>query len=192
MKKNSRMDQTELYIEALIFSSEQSIRVEEITYCLQSVFEKDFTKEEIEAHIANIRAKYLDEKFAIELVHVSNGYQFLTKKEYHAVINLLQVQRSKKKLSSAALETLAIIAYKQQVTKLEIEQIRGVNSEYSIQKLLEKDLITIAGKSDTVGRPILYSPSQQFMDYFGINSLSELPQIREFMDNSTSIGEQSE
>src|ERR1700758_4246721 len=161
------MDQTELYIEALIFSSEQSIRIEEIIYCLQSVFERDFTKEEIDGHIKNIRAKYDDPNFAIGLVNVSNGYQFLTKKDYHAVINLLQVQRSKKKLSPAALETLAIIAYKQQVTKLEIEQIRGVNSEYSIQKLLEKDLIMIAGKSDTVGRPILYSPSQQFMDYFG-------------------------
>jgi len=186
------MQHTELYIEALIFSSEQSIRVEEIIYCLQSVFERDFTREEVHASLDRIREKYRDENLAIELVHVANGYQFLTKKEYHAVVNLLQVQRSKKKLSPAALETLAIIAYKQPVTKLEIEQIRGVNSEYSIQKLLEKDLITIAGKSDTVGRPILYSPSQQFMDYFGINSLSELPQIKEFIDNSTSIGEQSE
>jgi len=186
------VDQTELYIEALIFSSEQSIRLEEIIYCLQSVFEKDFIKDEVEVHINNIRTKYLDEKFAIELVHVSNGYQFLTKKGYHAIINLLQVQRSKKKLSPAALETLAIIAYKQQVTKLEIEQIRGVNSEYSIQKLLEKELIMIAGKSDTVGRPMLYSPSQQFMDYFGINSLGELPQIKDFMDDSASIGEQAE
>jgi segregation and condensation protein B len=105
---------------------------------------------------------------------------------------LLQLQRSKKKLSPAALETLAIIAYKQTVTKLEIEQIRGVNSEYSIQKLLEKELIVIAGKSETVGRPILYSTSQQFMDYFGINDLNELPQIKEFTDNSVSIGEQTE
>ena len=186
------MPHTELYIEALIFSSEQSIRLEEIVYCLQSVFERDFTREEVNACLDNIRLKYLDERFAIELVHVANGYQFLTKKEYHAVVNLLQVQRSKKKLSPAALETLAIIAYKQPVTKLEIEQIRGVNSEYSIQKLLEKDLITIAGKSDSVGRPILYSPSPQFMDYFGINSLSELPQVKEFTDGSASIGEQSE
>ncbi|MGZ3873367.1 MAG: SMC-Scp complex subunit ScpB [Mucilaginibacter sp.] len=186
------MQQTELYIEALIFSSEQSIRVEEIVYCLQSVFERDFTREEVSACLDNIRVKYQDERLAIELVHVANGYQFLTKKVFHAVVNLLQVQRSKKKLSPAALETLAIIAYKQPVTKLEIEQIRGVNSEYSIQKLLEKDLITIAGKSDTVGRPILYSPSTQFMDYFGINSLSELPQIKEFTDNSSAIGEQSE
>lgn len=186
------MDNPELYIEALIFSSEQSIRIEEIIYCLQSVFERDFTREEIVVSLDGIKRKYQEGNLAIELVHIANGYQFLTKKDYHAVINLLQIQRSKKKLSPAALETLSIIAYKQQVTKLEIEQIRGVNSDYSIQKLLEKDLIMIAGKADTVGRPILYSPSQQFMDYFGINTLSELPQIKDFTDNSTSIGEQSE
>jgi segregation and condensation protein B len=186
------MENTELYIEALIFSSEQSIRLEEIMYCLQASFERDFSKEEINHCLNNIKLKYQDENLAIELVNVANGYQFLTKKDYHAVISLLQMQRSKKKLSPAALETLAIIAYKQPVTKLEIEQIRGVNSEYSIQKLLEKELIAIVGKSETVGRPILYSPSPQFMDYFGINDLNELPQIKEFTDNSTSIGEQSE
>ncbi len=186
------MESPELYIEALIFSSEQSIRIEEIIYCLQSVFERDFTREEIITSLGNIKLKYQDGNLAIELIHIANGYQFLTKKEYHAVINLLQIQRSKKKLSPAALETLSIIAYKQQVTKLEIEQIRGVNSDYSIQKLLEKDLITIIGKSETVGRPILYGPSQQFMDHFGINSLSELPQIKDFTDDSASIGEQSE
>jgi segregation and condensation protein B len=186
------MENTELYIEALIFSSEQSIRLEEIMYCLQASFERDFSKEEISDCLNNIKTKYQDENLAIELVNVANGYQFLTKKDYHAVISLLQMQRSKKKLSPAALETLAIIAYKQPVTKLEIEQIRGVNSEYSIQKLLEKELIAIVGKSETVGRPILYSPSPQFMDYFGINDLNELPQIKEFTDNSTSIGEQSE
>jgi segregation and condensation protein B len=186
------MENPELYIEALIFSSEQSIRIEEIMYCLQSAFERDFTNEEVTLSIANIQKKYQDENFAIELVNISNGYQFLTKKDYHPVISLLQLQRSKKKLSPAALETLAIIAYKQSVTKLEIEQIRGVNSDYSVQKLLEKELITIVGKSETVGRPILYSTSQQFMDYFGINSLGELPQIKEFTDNSISIGEQAE
>ncbi len=186
------MENPELYIEALIFSSEQSIRQEEIIYCLQSAFERDFGKEEVVLCLENIRKKYQNENFAIELVNISNGYQFLTKKDYHAVISLLQLQRSKKKLSPAALETLAIIAYKQSVTKLEIEQIRGVNSDYSIQKLLEKELITIVGKSESVGRPLLYSTSQQFMDYFGINDLSELPQIKEFTDNSTSIGEQTE
>lgn len=186
------MENPELYIEALIFSSEQSIRMEEIMYCLQSAFERDFSKDEVMQSLDNIKKKYQEDTLAIELVHISNGYQFLTKKKFHPVISLLQLQRSKKKLSPAALETLAIIAYKQSVTKLEIEQIRGVNSDYSVQKLLEKELITIVGKSDTVGRPILYSTSQQFMDYFGINDLSELPQIKEFTDGSASVGEQTE
>src|SRR6201996_9674202 len=186
------MENPELYVEALIFASEQSIRIEEITYCLQAAFERDFATEEVAQFLSGIKEKYNSESLAIELVNISNGYQFLTKKQYHPVISLLQLQRSKKKLSPAALETLAIIAYKQSVTKLEIEQIRGVNSDYSIQKLLEKELISIIGKSETVGRPILYSTSQQFMDYFGINSLNELPQIKEFTNNSVSIGEQAE
>src|ERR1700744_594017 len=182
----------EQYIEALIFASEQSIRTEEIIYCLQASFSQDFSEDEINAHIKNITNKYLDKQFAIELVKISNGYQFLTKKDYHQVINLLQAQRSKKKLSQAALETLAIIAYKQPVTKPDIEQIRGVNCDYSIQKLLEKELIAIAGKSDTVGKPILYGTSGMFMDYFGINNINELPQIKELTDSATTIGEQQE
>ncbi len=186
------MENIEQYIEALIFVSEQSIRAEEVLYCLQAAFEQDFTAEEIDRHIQNIAKKYQNESFAIELVKINNGYQFLTKKAYHQVVSLLQAQRAKKKLSQAALETLAIIAYKQPVTKIEVEQIRGVNCDYSIQKLLEKELIAIVGKSDTVGKPILYGTSGVFMDYFGINSIDELPQLKEFTDNSLSIGERSE
>jgi len=186
------MESTELYIEALVFASEQSIRIEEIQYCLQATFERDFTVEEITAGLVTIRHKYMEQNLAIELVNVNNGYQFLTKKNYHPVISLLQQQRSKKKLSQAALETLAIIAYKQPVTKTDVEQIRGVNCDYSIQKLLEKELIAINGKSDALGKPILYGTSALFMDYFGINSIQELPHIKELTDNSTAIGEQAE
>ncbi|MGY3211120.1 SMC-Scp complex subunit ScpB [Mucilaginibacter sp. HD30] len=186
------MEQPELYIEALIFASEQSIRIEEIMYCLQTVFERDYTTEEVSGYINSIELKYKENNTAIELVNINNGYQFLTKKTYHPIINLLQLQRAKKKLSQAALETLAVVAYKQPVTKTEIEQIRGVNCDYSIQKLLEKELISIAGKSDTVGKPLLYSTSGQFMDYFGINSINELPHLKELADNSSIIGEQVE
>jgi segregation and condensation protein B len=186
------MENVEQYIEALIFVSEQSIRMEEIIYCLQAAFGQDFTEDDIKGYIEAIQAKYSDKQFAIELVRLNNGYQFLTKKDYHQVVSLLQAQRAKKKLTQAAMETLAIIAYKQPVTKPEIEQIRGVNCDYSIQKLLEKELIAIVGKSDAPGRPILYGPSDLFMDYFGINSISELPQIKEFTDNAISIGEQAE
>ena len=182
------MEQTSLYIEALIFSSEQSLRVEEIAYCLQAALEIDVSAERINESIAIIQKKYSDENFAIELIKVNNGYQFLTKKVFHPVINLLQAQRSKKKLSQAALETLAIIAYKQPATKTDIEQIRGVNCDYSIQKLLEKELIAIVGKSEAVGKPILYGTSNLFMDYFGINNIEELPHIKELTDTSNSIG----
>jgi segregation and condensation protein B len=183
------MEDIEQYIEALIFVSEQSIRTEEIIYCLQAAFNQDFSEDEINKHIGHITQKYQDKAFAVEVVKMNNGYQFLTKKNYHAVISLLQAQRAKKKLSQAALETLAIIAYKQPVTKPDIEQIRGVNCDYSIQKLLEKDLISIVGKSESIGKPILYGTSGVFMDYFGINSIKELPQIKEFTDNAASIGE---
>ena len=186
------MEQPELYIEALIFASEQSIRIEEIMYCLQTVFERDYTTEEVLGYIKSIELKYKENNTAIELVNINNGYQFLTKKPFHPIVNLLQLQRAKKKLSQAALETLAVVAYKQPVTKTEIEQIRGVNCDYSIQKLLEKELISITGKSDTVGKPLLYSTSGQFMDYFGINSLNELPHLKELAANSSVIGEQVE
>jgi len=186
------MEDIEQYIEALIFVSEQSIRTEEILYCLQAAFNQDFTENEVTQYIQHITQKYYNKNFAIEVVKMNNGYQFLTKKEYHQVVSLLQAQRAKKKLSQAALETLAIIAYKQPVTKPEIEQIRGVNCDYSIQKLLEKELISIIGKSDSVGKPILYGTSSLFMDYFGINNIKELPQIKEFTDNTASIGEHVE
>ena len=186
------MTDPELYIEALIFASEQGIRTEEIIYCLQAAAERDFTADEVKACLNRIQERYKDERLAIELVNINNGYQFLTKKSYHPVISLLQLQRSKKKLSQAALETLAIVAYKQPVTKTEVEQIRGVNCDYSIQKLLEKELIAITGKSEGVGKPILYGTSPLFMDYFGINNINELPHIKELTDNSISIGEQQE
>src|ERR1700761_3070638 len=186
------MENPELYVEALIFASEQSIRIEEITYCLQAAFERDFATEEVAQFLSGIKEKYNSESLAIELVNISNGYQFLTKKAYHPIISLLQLQRSKKKLSQAALETLAIVAYKQPVTKPDIEQIRGVNCDYSIQKLLEKELIAIVGKSEAIGKPILYGTSPLFMDYFGINNIQELPQVKELTDNSTSVGEQQE
>ena len=186
------MEKPDLYIEALIFASENSIRLEEIIYCLQLSFDRDFAEADVKEAIQNIKQKYLDPNHAIELVNINSGYQFLTKKDYHVIIKQLQIQRSKKKLSQAALETLAIIAYQQPVTKLDIEQIRGVNCDYSIQKLLEKELIAIAGKAETVGKPIIYATSPFFMDYFGINNLNELPQLKELTTDNSSVGEEAE
>lgn len=111
----------------------------------------------------------------------------------HPVIQQLHIQRSKKKLSQASLETLSIIAYRQPITKLEIEQIRGVNCDYTIQKLLEKDFITIQGKAEGPGRPILYGLSEYFLDYFGINSILDLPQLKDIENiGEIEIGEKAE
>ncbi|MEI9933909.1 MAG: SMC-Scp complex subunit ScpB [Ferruginibacter sp.] len=108
--------------------------------------------------------------------------QFLTKKEYHKTVAQLNGDKFLKRLSTAALETLAIIAYKQPITKSEMEAIRGVNCDYAVQKLLEKDLIVIAGRNEeAVGKPLIYATSKSFMDYFGINSSNDLPKINEIL-----------
>ena len=110
------------------------------------------------------------------------GWQFLTKKDYHKTIAQLNGDKFLKKLSAAAMETLAIIAYKQPVTKGEIESIRGVSADYAVQKLLEKELIIITGRNEKLpGHPLVYSTSKNFMDYFGINSAEELPKIKEVL-----------
>ena len=110
------------------------------------------------------------------------GWQFLTKPAYHKTVALINGDKFIKKLSIASLETLAIIAYKQPVTKSEIESIRGVNCDYAVQKLLEKDLVIISGRNeDAVGKPLIYATSKSFMDYFGINSADELPKISEVL-----------
>lgn len=182
----------EQYIEALIFASDTSIRTEEIIVCVQAATLTDISDEEINSHLENIKEKY-HTNHAIELVKTGGGYQFLTKKSMQPVIQQLHIQRSKKKLSQAALETLSIIAYRQPITKLEIEQIRGVNCDYTIQKLLEKDFVTIQGKAESPGRPILYGLSQYFLDYFGINSVLDLPQLKDIENTEVSeIGEKQE
>jgi len=180
------------HIEALIFSSVQSIGVQEIILALNAVFNTEHIETQIFESIDQIRDKYNQDDFAIELVFLNNGYQFLTKKDYHETVNQLQLHRSKKKLSQAAMETLAIIAYRQPITKLEIEQIRGVNSDYSVQRLLEKELISIDGKAETPGRPILYSTSPLFMDYFSLNSLNQLPQLKDIVKEENTVGENVE
>lgn len=186
------LEDLELYIEALIFASAQSISVAEIQQVLAAITEAPTSTDLILEQVDKIRKKYDQPIFAVEMAELNGGYQFLTKKACHPVINQLQIQRSKKKLSQAALETLAIIAYRQPITKLEIEQIRGVNCDYTIQKLLDKELIMITGKAETIGKPLLYSTSSLFMDYFGIKDSTELPQINELQSDTNEIGEKQD
>lgn len=180
------------HIEALIFVSQKPISEKEIKNCLSEMFEADVPNKDIVECIAKLQEKYAGEEYAFEPVHSGGGYQFLTKPAYQTSISILLKQQSKKRLSNSALETLAIIAYKQPVTKSEIEQVRGVNCDYAVQRLLEKELIEIKGKSDAIGRPIIYGTSQNFIDYFGINDISELPTLKEFTEKENEIGDKQE
>jgi len=173
------------HIEALIFASDKPLSTLELVDLINNALgfiEDKATLDQVESAIEAIREKYDSEFYAFEMKESGGGWQFLTKKEFHKTIAQLNADKYLKKLSTAALETLSIIAYKQPITKSEIENIRGVNCDYAVQKLLEKELVIIAGrKEDAVGKPLIYTTSKSFMDYFGINSADELPKIKEVL-----------
>jgi segregation and condensation protein B len=176
-------------IEAIIFVAESPIKTAELLQYLNKTNETPFTIEEVDGMIAVIKDKYNNDLFPFELGETGGGYQFLTKAAYHVAVSAFLNRNTVKRLTHAALESLAIIAYKQPVTKSIIETIRGVNADYTIQKLVEKELIEIAGRSEEPGKPLLYKTTQQFLDYFGINSLDELPKLKEFEELQNQIGE---
>lgn len=173
------------YTEALIFASDKSLTAQEITELLNASAEfkeEKVSPEEVETALQEVVKKYSDDLYPFEIVQSGGGWQFLTKKKYYTTVAQLTGEKFLKRLSAASLETLAIIAYKQPITKGEIEGIRGVSSDYSIQKLLEKELIVISGRNEELpGKPLLYTTSRLFMDYFGINSPEELPKIKEVL-----------
>ncbi len=173
------------HIEALIFASDKPLINTELVELLNNALgfiEDRASLEQVEAAVEGIREKYNSSFYAFELKQSGGGWQFLTKAGYHKTVAQLNGDKFLKRLSIAALETLAIIAYKQPITKSEMEAIRGVNCDYAVQKLLEKDLVIISGRNeDAVGKPLIYATSKSFMDYFGINSTADLPKINEVL-----------
>lgn len=137
-------------------------------------------KAEVVAILEQLTEKYADDQYPFEIREIAEGYQFFTKKTYFPFVKKATLQKNKKRLSRAAIETLSIIAYRQPVTKSEVEFIRGVSCDYAIQKLLEKQLLSILGRSDAPGRPLLYGCSPYFMQYFGLKDMSGLPKLKEF------------
>jgi segregation and condensation protein B len=173
------------HIESLIFASDKPLTSLEITDLINQAFgfmDEKISADQIDAAIEGIVEKYNSEFYPFEVKQSGGGWQFLTKKDYHKTVAQLNGEKFLKRLSAAALETLAIIAYKQPVTKGEIEAIRGVSSDYAVQKLLEKELIVISGRNEKLpGHPLVYATSKSFMDYFGINSAEDLPKIKEVL-----------
>lgn len=186
------MENLSLHIEALIFASESPITLKEIRQCLFAITEEKYENTFIQNKITALQQKYLAPIFPFHIVEIAEGYQFLTKPIVGDTVGVLLQQKSKKKLSKAALETLSLIAYKQPITKSEIERVRGVNCDYAIRKLLEKELVQIQGRSDDPGRPLLYATSEKFMQHFGLRSIRDLPKLKEFREEENQIGDISD
>jgi segregation and condensation protein B len=173
------------HIEALIFASDKPLTTLEITELVNNALgymDDKVPLDQVESALEAIVEKYSADFYPFEVRQSGGGWQFLTRKEFHKTVAQLNGDKFLKRLSAASLETLAIVAYKQPVTKGEIEAIRGVSSDYAVQKLLEKELIIITGRNEKLpGHPLVYSTSRNFMDYFGINSADDLPKIREVL-----------
>ena len=173
------MENLERHIESLIFTTSEPILVREIKSALDKTFDQAFNRKQIQEALDQLIQKYKGEEFSFEIVAISGGYKFMTKAAFHNTIgNHIKIQ-NRKNLSKAAMETLSIIAYKQPIPKSEMEVIRGVSCDYSVQKLLEKELVEIVGRSEGPGRPLLYGTSEKFMDYFGLKSIDDLPKLKE-------------
>ncbi len=168
-------------IEALIFSSDEPLTNAEIIKAITGIDGEDaeITSEDINTAIDLLNQEFENAGRAVKIIKIAGGYLFATRQEYAKYIGYLSSEKTKRRLSQAALETLAIIAYKQPITKPELESIRGVNSDYILATLLDKKLITISGRAETIGRPLLYSTTDEFLKYFGLNSISDLPKPRE-------------
>jgi segregation and condensation protein B len=168
-------------VEVLIFSSDRPLSLKQM---------KDIINEEkgttgLAADIRNIEKavnelieKYENPEYSFNIIAVAGAYRFATKREFSPWLAKLNKEKLKRRLSQSALETLAIISYNQPITKAEIEGIRGVNVDYIIGSLLEKDLITIKGRAEVVGRPMLYGTTDSFLEYLGINSAEDLPTLK--------------
>lgn len=172
-------------IEALLFSSDKPLSVKQIKDIINEEKEAggiiaDIKK--IETSILKLVEKYNDEEYSFRLIEIAGAYRFATKSEYSTWLVKLNKEKLKRKLSQVALETLAIIAYKQPTSRPEIESIKGGNVDYIVGSLLEKNLITIKGRADAPGRPILYGTTNQFLEYIGLNSLEQLPPLKDISD----------
>jgi len=171
------------HLEALIFAADRPLSKIELADLLNTALaflEDRTTLEQVESAMEAIVEKYASDFYPFEVRETGGGWQFLTKKEYYKTVAQINGDKFLKRLSTAALETLAIIAYKQPITKGEMEAIRGVSCDYTVQKLLEKELIVISGRNEKMpGQPLLYATSRSFMDYFGLNSSEDLPRIKE-------------
>ncbi len=173
-------------IEALLFASEKPLMLEQIKDALDNL-----PADEIHRNIEELRDEYEKGNRGMRIVEIAGGFQMVTPPAYVSFLRKLYKQRRAERLSTPALETLAIIAYRQPVTRLEIESIRNVNVDNMVKSFVEKGLVRIAGRKKAPGRPRVYATTRQFLEHFGLKSLDELPKIEGFL-KPEALGEKLE
>ncbi|MHB2152815.1 SMC-Scp complex subunit ScpB [Calditrichota bacterium GD2] len=161
-------------IEALIFASESPITVQKIKEILEDVGAK-----EIKTAVSELNRRYEEQSSALQIIEVAGGFQMVTRPEFAEPVSRLYKARQGQRLTQKALETLAIIAYKQPITKQTIEHIRGVNVDWVLRTLIERNLVTVVGREKAPGNPLLYGTTKEFLEYFGLKSLNDLPKLKE-------------
>lgn len=167
-------------IEALIFASDEPIPSEKIRSIIVEQEEQiEIDSKTVEAFIDKLNERYDEMGLSFRIQPLAGGFTFATLPKYHFWLSVFQHQNAFRKLSQSAIETLAIVAYRQPITKPEVDQIRGVDSGYIIRQLMEKTLIEVFGRSDSPGKPLLYRTTKHFLRHFGLNDVSELPKPRE-------------
>ncbi len=163
-------------IQAILFASPYALAEEELAKIIQKE-SPDIGDSEIKEELQNLILKFQEEQFGMEIQYTGMGYSFVTKPLYYPyIVNYIETIQ-KKRLSKSALETLSIIAFQPDCTKVDIEQIRGVSADYAIDRLIERELVYISGKKDMPGQPSTYATTPKFLDYFGMESLDQLPRL---------------
>ena len=170
------MSDLKAVVEALVFASPEPITVKALVKLLDPA-----TKDEIVTALEDLKRDY-DRPGGLQIVEVAGGYQIVTRPELHEWVRRLFHERTTQKLSVAALETLAVIAYRQPVTGPEVAEIRGVNTVGVVGTLMERKLVKIVGRKQVVGRPFLYGTTREFLERFGLNDLSDLPKVEDMSE----------
>jgi segregation and condensation protein B len=171
-------------VEALIFAAQEPLSVSQIRAIYHGEDTRNNGSQQIEPEtirqiISDLNSEYIKGNRPYRIVQIAGGYQFATMTEYAEWLGRLYKEQGRRKLSQSGVETLAIVAYKQPITKAEIEKIRGVNCDYVLKTLLEKELLTVTGRAESVGRPLLYGTTKEFLKHFGLNDITDLPRPRE-------------
>lgn len=177
-------------LEALLFASDKPLTIEQIKNALDTK-----ETEQLRVVIQGLKSEYESTNRGMRITEIANGYQMVTSTNFASFLKKLYKERHVERLTRPALETLAIIAYKQPLTKHEIESLRNVNVDGVVKNLLEKDLIRVSGRKKAPGRPLVFATTRQFLEYFGLKSLEELPKMEDFsklLDNQENINEPKE